>query len=222
MDTDKLIDAKERKRLYAIQYRKDNAEKLKERHNWRLLNDPDFAKRYAEKQEKRKHRYQESHVEAVAVRQEKRIQLAMARETRERERHKNVKRKARETNREGYNAYMRKYHEKNRDEINAKRRFLWANDLKHRSKATQHRIKRDFGLEAEQYADLYLTHNGKCAICAISEADAGEKGLAVDHCHSTGNVRGLLCRKCNTSLGQFKDDVSLLQKAIEYLNKFKE
>ena len=158
MDTDKLIDAKERKRLYAIQYRKDNAQKLKERHNWRLFNDEDYARRYHEKQEKRKHRYQESHIEAVAVRQEKRVQLAMARETRERERHKNVKQKAREADREGYNAYMREYNRKNREEINLRRRNSWANDIKYRSKQVSIRIKSKYGISHEQYCDLYLTH----------------------------------------------------------------
>jgi len=215
-------EEKERKRLYAIQYRKDNAEKLKERHNWRLLNDPDFARRYKEKQERRKHRYQESHVEAVAVRKEKRIQLAMARETRERERGKIVKRKARDADREGYNSYMRSYRKKNQDEINANRRELWNNDLKYRAKQKGINLKSKYGISLDEYAELYLTHNGRCAICRASEVDLGEKGLSVDHCHATKVVRGLLCGNCNRALGYMADDVSRLQKAIEYLNKFKE
>ena len=42
--------------------------------------------------------------------------------------------------------------------------------------------------------------------------------LAIDHCHSTGKIRGLLCDRCNHGLGHFKDDINLLIKAIEYLN----
>lgn len=58
---------------------------------------------------------------------------------------------------------------------------------------------------------------GVCAIC--SKEDAAGKRLAVDHCHETGKVRGLLCLKCNTVLGKMNDEVNLLKKAIAYLEK---
>ncbi|MCJ8163147.1 endonuclease domain-containing protein [Acinetobacter zhairhuonensis] len=51
-----------------------------------------------------------------------------------------------------------------------------------------------------------------CAICGST------KRLSIDHCHTTGDVRGLLCNKCNFGISYFSDDVSLLQKAIEYLS----
>lgn len=56
----------------------------------------------------------------------------------------------------------------------------------------------------------------KCAICG-TDASEFNKAFAVDHCHTTGKVRGLLCWHCNTSIGKFKDDVLLLQRAIDYL-----
>jgi hypothetical protein len=66
-------------------------------------------------------------------------------------------------------------------------------------------------LEAQDY---------KCAICGVLDVVApGNGALAVDHCHETGRVRGLLCSICNTSLGGFRDDPELLQRAVNYLNR---
>jgi len=56
----------------------------------------------------------------------------------------------------------------------------------------------------------------KCAICLTSDVDL-EKLLAVDHCHTTGKVRGLLCSNCNLALGNFKDNITNLEQAIKYL-----
>ncbi len=73
-----------------------------------------------------------------------------------------------------------------------------------------------YGLTLEQYNEMLTSQNGVCKICA--GPDNGPWGtLAVDHCHITGKVRGLLCAKCNKGLGQFKDDTELLDKAKSYL-----
>ena len=61
--------------------------------------------------------------------------------------------------------------------------------------------------------------NGVCAIC-LNSCNSGMR-LAVDHCHETGKVRQLLCRRCNQSIGKFNDDPILLQKAVDYLLKWK-
>ncbi len=216
--SDKELEKRERRRLYAIEYRKQNAEKIKARHDERMLSDPDYVSRYLAKQEKRKHLYQESHAEAVKVRQERRVQLAIAREDRERERHRKVKQKYREENRELYNARMREYNAKNRDEINAKRREKWHSDLKYRSRQFYTGIKANYGVTQEQYVDLYISHGGRCSVCGLSENQI-VRGLVLDHCHVTGLVRGLLCKDCNTGLGHFRDDIQLLHKAIEYLKR---
>lgn len=73
---------------------------------------------------------------------------------------------------------------------------------------------RKYGITLEQYEKMEKKQKGLCAICGGKELG---KKLAVDHCHTTSKVRGLLCYHCNNGLGKFKDDKQLLQKAINYL-----
>lgn len=75
-------------------------------------------------------------------------------------------------------------------------------------------LKEKFGITLEDYARMFEEQNGVCKICLTNE---NKRMLAVDHCHETGIVRGLLCTCCNTALGKFKDDKELLMRAIEYL-----
>lgn len=70
----------------------------------------------------------------------------------------------------------------------------------------------------EQYQELFDAQRGVCAICSGSHNESSRfKNLHVDHCHTTGKIRGLLCANCNTALGLLKDSPLLLSKAIEYL-----
>jgi Recombination endonuclease VII len=63
---------------------------------------------------------------------------------------------------------------------------------------------------------MVAKQNGLCAICKRKPA----KKLCVDHCHATGIVRGLLCRKCNTGLGCYEDNPTFLRSATAYLEVF--
>jgi Recombination endonuclease VII len=63
---------------------------------------------------------------------------------------------------------------------------------------------------------LLKEQNGLCAICGNKES---ERRLALDHCHDTGKIRGLLCGTCNTGIGMLKDSVELLEAATKYLSK---
>jgi hypothetical protein len=74
-----------------------------------------------------------------------------------------------------------------------------------------------YGLTGSQYNTLFLFQQGFCKICGKHQNEF-KHALAVDHCHKTNKVRGLLCGNCNTGIGQLKDDVRLLQSAIDYLN----
>lgn len=88
-------------------------------------------------------------------------------------------------------------------------------------------LKRFFNLTREQYNEISASQNNACAICKKPEtapdARTGTiKKLAVDHCHNSKLIRGLLCNRCNTTLGKAEDNVGLLQAMIDYLNKHKE
>lgn len=86
-----------------------------------------------------------------------------------------------------------------------------------RSAKWHRRLANEYGLTLEQYIAL----GPLCWICGDEERTITKTGkvmkLTVDHNHETGTVRGLLCRTCNVGLGQFRDDVRLLMKAIAYL-----
>lgn len=76
---------------------------------------------------------------------------------------------------------------------------------------------RHYDLSPEDYEQMLAFQEGKCAICGATESGHRSPYLLVDHCHVTGNVRGLLCHLCNVGLGGFRDDPALLLKATRYL-----
>ena len=78
-------------------------------------------------------------------------------------------------------------------------------------------LLKKFGINYDQYNRILEDQNNVCAIC--NNLDRNGRSLAVDHCHTTNKVRGLLCTDCNTALGLFKDNKDLLSSAIMYLNK---
>lgn len=79
-------------------------------------------------------------------------------------------------------------------------------------------LKRKFNLSIEDYNKMFFDQKGRCKICDKHQ-NQFKKALAVDHCHTTGKIRGLLCASCNTAIGHLKDDVNLLAKAINYLKE---
>ena len=82
-------------------------------------------------------------------------------------------------------------------------------------RARNYMLKKNYGIGASGYKSLLVQQNGVCAICG-NEPTVGKK-LSVDHCHTTDDVRGLLCDKCNFALGLFNDDLDLLASASSYL-----
>ena len=80
-----------------------------------------------------------------------------------------------------------------------------------------------YGISNEDYDSFMHTQKGVCAICGTATPtenhDETRPNLYVDHCHTSGAVRGLLCSSCNTGLGLFKDNPERLKAAIQYLTK---
>lgn len=66
-----------------------------------------------------------------------------------------------------------------------------------------------------QYRDLHDKQDGLCAACHLPAS--GKHRLHIDHDHSTGAIRGLLCAGCNSALGAVNDDVDRLLALVEYL-----
>jgi hypothetical protein len=104
-------------------------------------------------------------------------------------------------------AQKKAYREANRDKVFAYRE-------KHRARDKEYSLKRNYGISQAQYDQMFQSQGGKCAICS-----RGDLKLSVDHCHSSGKVRGLLCTNCNTSLGGFRDSTEALLSAVQYLKQ---
>ena len=68
-----------------------------------------------------------------------------------------------------------------------------------------------YRLSIEEYNKLFDLHNGACHICKL------EKKLNVDHDHTTGKVRGLLCVSCNTGIGKLGDNYDSIHRVLKYL-----
>jgi len=75
-----------------------------------------------------------------------------------------------------------------------------------------------YGITIEEYEAMCEEQQGLCKICNNPESIDG-RSLAVDHCHNTGAVRGLLCGKCNKALGLLNDNTILMERAIAYLRR---
>lgn len=85
-------------------------------------------------------------------------------------------------------------------------------------------LKKKYGLTIDQYNEMLKLQNNRCKICNQKETATDYKykkirRLAVDHCHETSKIRGLLCSACNTAIGLLKHDEKLLDSAIKYLRE---
>lgn len=91
----------------------------------------------------------------------------------------------------------------------------WRERNKDAAKSIQLKSKR--GLTLDHYNEILERQGGRCAICKSEDPIKG-KFFHVDHDHSSGRIRGLLCMNCNTGLGQLKDNKAILEAAILYLS----
>jgi len=101
-------------------------------------------------------------------------------------------------------AYDKVYGQVHRDRIRQRQReYYWM---------------KKYGLTPEDVYNLLEKQSCCCEICGLP-IYAFDKGLCVDHNHETGEVRGLLCSNCNSGLGMFKDNINIMENAIEYLER---
>jgi len=91
---------------------------------------------------------------------------------------------------------------------------------RHKAIDFENDLKKNYGINTHQYNKMFDEQKGCCACCGRSHTDF-KRGLHVDHNHTTGQVRGLLCTKCNPGIGYFDESTEKLEMAIAYLNKFK-
>ncbi len=107
--------------------------------------------------------------------------------------------------------YEREYYLK----IKERRKQYLAENKKHiQKRARNYSLKRKYEITIEDYNLMYNKQQGKCAICGNPE-----ELLHIDHNHITGEVRGLLCLKCNRGIGFLNDDIKILEQALAYLKQ---
>lgn len=83
-------------------------------------------------------------------------------------------------------------------------------------KARWSRIKKEYGLSEDQVQTMLVDQGNACAICSADIAT----GYHIDHCHTTGKVRSLLCSRCNQAIGLLDEDLAKIQKAADYIRMF--
>ena len=93
-------------------------------------------------------------------------------------------------------------------------------DIGYDNTSRSRHYKNRYGINLEEYEKILKDQKGVCAICKKSEKCSTKKRLHVDHCHDTNEIRGLLCHHCNVALGNFKDDLDMLENAAVYLINF--
>lgn len=104
---------------------------------------------------------------------------------------------------EAFNAYQRTY----------RQQWQAANPEKAKKIRRERHVAKNYGLTLEEYEQL--TNQPTCAICDVEFGP--DLKPCLDHCHSSGRIRGVLCTHCNFGLGYFRDDVECLRRAIDYL-----
>lgn len=122
--------------------------------------------------------------------------------------------KYRDENKEYFKEYHKTYQKEYQKEYRSK--YYQQNKAKWYQAKRRYKLRMDYGISIETYESMLKEQNECCKICETHQSKL-KRRLAVDHCHTTGEVRGLLCHLCNQAIGQFKEDPEILEKAIKYL-----
>lgn len=106
----------------------------------------------------------------------------------------------------------RRWYQQNKERARARQRELYHKHRDHkyenqgRSRGYRHR----YGITVEDYNRMFAEQGGRCGICGSDKSGRNGYHFAVDHCHNTGQVRGLLCIRCNASLGWFEQHSTMV------------
>jgi hypothetical protein len=123
-------------------------------------------------------------------------------------------------------AYQREYYRTHRDKQRQYKR-KWYQENKDKVKEYQSKNKEYFkdaslrskyGIGLDEYNEMFISQDGKCYICGIHQSEQAIT-MSVDHNHATGQVRKLLCHKCNNALGCVNDNTEILSRMIDYINE---
>lgn len=127
---------------------------------------------------------------------------------------------------ENQKKYKSEYFQKNKEKIYQKRKEREFNyteeERKERKRKKDNSIfKSRYGISVEEIDAIYIIQKGRCYLC--NSPFYGDDGLrmTVDHHHDSGKFRSLLCHKCNSALGLFKENIETLKNAIKYLENEK-
>lgn len=131
-------------------------------------------------------------------------------------------------------AYDRKYKKQNAEMLREKSKKSYYKDheqskakIRERNKAAYQRdpkafrasrLKSVYGISLNKYEEMVQQQEGKCAICKKRQSEE-KRRLSIDHCHNTGQIRDLLCSRCNLGIGYFRDDPDLLIEAACYITR---
>jgi hypothetical protein len=104
------------------------------------------------------------------------------------------------------------------------RKHAWRSRRKHRGERRAGHLWERYRLTPKAYDEMLAAQGGVCRVCKQLEATTdyrtGEpRHLAVDHCHETGRIRALLCQRCNTTLGRFREEPALLTALAEHASE---
>lgn len=109
------------------------------------------------------------------------------------------------------NEYQRQWRALNPDKVE-----IYAK-TKDKQKTREAALKRRYDMSQARYDEMFQKQDGKCAICKSKDPQKGHTNFHIDHCHKTGNIRGLLCGLCNRGLGYFRDSPKFFREAAKYL-----
>lgn len=118
---------------------------------------------------------------------------------------------------EKINKYRKEYYSKNKEKLKNKARNWQKNNYEKCSlRARESLLKKHYGIDLSEYNEIYNKQNGKCKICGKWCSK-----LYIDHDHIYGNIRDLLCRRCNLVIGQVHEDVNIIFSMKLYLERWR-